>query len=388
SPQVPGPFNAFEHMVEAAFASNIFQYFLNDVPASGGCLVPFDFTTTKGSCVNANPDAAVALVVYLAPVLINSIQILMIKALYSVPEYRKDEYIALSISGASRALILSGENQWKRNITNILLVIPNSRAGGARHDKDGVDSAGFWYSGYAEAVDCEQDESTYPVITLWRRFASDRGGHGKFSGGRGISFGYMVKNTKKLAVTSIGVGHKFPPSLGVFGGYPATTSPLVIMRDALTVMANEPEIPGDDKQLALRFPGKALLSSNAIPLMTLQEGDLLTQCSGGGGGYGDVLERNPELVREDLASGKITPWTATNVYKVAIDTGSMQVDQELTEKMRREERARRIARGRPYADFAKEWQTKRPPQEALKFYGEWPIPYPDAPWPLEKAIAD
>ncbi|MEM4408522.1 MAG: hydantoinase B/oxoprolinase family protein, partial [Candidatus Caldarchaeum sp.] len=52
SPQVPGPYNAFEHMVEAHLASSIFQYLLSDVPASAGCLIPFEFRTTPGSCLN------------------------------------------------------------------------------------------------------------------------------------------------------------------------------------------------------------------------------------------------------------------------------------------------------------------------------------------------
>ena len=377
SPQVPGPFNAFEHMVEAAFASNIFQYFLNDVPASGGCLIPFEFLTTPGSCLNANPDAAIAQVVYLAPVLINAIQILLIKALYSVEEFRKDEYIALPLSGALRALIISGENQLGRTMTNVLLVLANSRGAGARHEKDGVDSAGFWYCGFAEAVDCEQDESTFPVVTLWRSFDLDAGGPGKFCGGRGVSFGYVVNDVKTLSLTSIGTGHRFPITHGVFGGYPARTSPVMIFKNGLSKVKSLPRVPSGPVELARIFPDESLLFPNAIPLFTIQNGDLVSQSSGGGGGYGDVLERDPELVRSDLILRKISEWTARNVYKVVFEDNSFQIDREKTEKLRNEERKSRIARGRPYLDFLIEWEKKRPAEEALLFYGDWPVPFPD-----------
>ena len=50
----------------------------------------------------------------------------------------------------------------------------------------------------------------------------------------------------------------------------------------------------------------------------------------------------------------------------------LRVDQEETARLREEEKKARIKRGKPYDQFEKEWLKKKPPEEALKFYGSWP----------------
>jgi len=53
---------------------------------------------------------------------------------------------------------------------------------------------------------------------------------------------------------------------------------------------------------------------------------------------------------------------------------TLEADLQATERAREEERQDRIKRGKPYAEFEKEWTTKKPPEEALKCYGTWPDP--------------
>ena len=74
-----------------------------------------------------------------------------------------------------------------------------------------------------------------------------------------------------------------------------------------------------------------------------REGDLFTAMTGDGGGFGDPIERDPELVRRDLENQVTTPWTARHVYCVAIDLESLEVNKPETERLRqarREERKR------------------------------------------------
>ena len=40
--------------------------------------------------------------------------------------------------------------------------------------------------------------------------------------------------------------------------------------------------------------------------------------SGGGGGFGDPMERDPELVAEDVREGYVSPTVAHNVYGVVL----------------------------------------------------------------------
>jgi acetophenone carboxylase len=104
----------------------------------------------------------------------------------------------------------------------------------------------------------------------------------------------------------------------------------------------------------------------------VKRGELITAGGQGGGGYGDVLERPPERVMEDLRIGVITHWTAENVYRVVYDRQTLKVDLEGTERRRAAERSARRARGKPYAEFIREWSKKQPPPQALKYYGTWP----------------
>lgn len=54
--------------------------------------------------------------------------------------------------------------------------------------------------------------------------------------------------------------------------------------------------------------------------ITLAPGDVVRMRSGGGGGFGDPLSRDPRLVAEDVRSGVVSPRTAEAGYGVVLDT--------------------------------------------------------------------
>src|SRR3546814_12951464 len=84
-------------------------------------------------------------------------------------------------------------------------------------------------------------------------------------------------------------------------------------------------------------------------------------CQGAGGGYGDVLQRDPALVMQDLAEDLISPVTAREIYQVAFDQQTRVLDREETARQRDAERQARLARGKPYDQFVQQWQTAEPP---------------------------
>jgi len=53
-----------------------------------------------------------------------------------------------------------------------------------------------------------------------------------------------------------------------------------------------------------------------------------------GGGYGDPLERNPELVLEDVIEGVVSPEAARDVYGVMLDETKEAVDFLATQNLR------------------------------------------------------
>ena len=54
-------------------------------------------------------------------------------------------------------------------------------------------------------------------------------------------------------------------------------------------------------------------------------GDVFYRRWAGGGGYGDPLERDPELVAQDFRNGLVSEKTALSVYGVVLDENG-QVD--------------------------------------------------------------
>jgi hypothetical protein len=103
------------------------------------------------------------------------------------------------------------------------------------------------------------------------------------------------------------------------------------------------------------------------------EGELYMICQGSGGGYGDVLERDPALVMKDLAEELMSHDIAREIYQIVYDERTLEVNEEATRRKRDEYRALRIRRGRPFDEFCREWVTAEPPA-TLPYFGSWSDP--------------
>ncbi len=62
--------------------------------------------------------------------------------------------------------------------------------------------------------------------------------------------------------------------------------------------------------------------------------------TGGGGGWGDPLERDPERVRADVLEELVSPAAAREAYGVALNR-DLTVDEAATHALRRSRRGRR-----------------------------------------------
>jgi acetophenone carboxylase len=82
---------------------------------------------------------------------------------------------------------------------------------------------------------------------------------------------------------------------------------------------------------------------------------------------------------EDLKKNIVSKWTAEQIYRVAYEPDRRKVDQEKTKQQRDAERRARIARGKSWDDFHRDWNKKSPPQEILQYYGSWPDAKPLGP---------
>jgi acetophenone carboxylase len=84
------------------------------------------------------------------------------------------------------------------------------------------------------------------------------------------------------------------------------------------------------------------------------------------------LEREPELVIQDIKDQIISDWSAQNVYKAQYNTETLKLDQEGTETARQEERQNRIQQAKTYDEFEQDWLEQQMDESLLKFYGTWP----------------
>lgn len=71
------------------------------------------------------------------------------------------------------------------------------------------------------------------------------------------------------------------------------------------------------------------------PLLT---GDTVSVRSGGGGGWGDPLQRDPRLVARDAKNELITVDTALKTYGVVLDPATFEVDAQATDQVRAKQR--------------------------------------------------
>jgi N-methylhydantoinase B len=69
-------------------------------------------------------------------------------------------------------------------------------------------------------------------------------------------------------------------------------------------------------------------------MLVLHPGDQLWEYVAGGGGWGDPLERDPDLVLGDVLDGKVSADAAREAYGVVLAAGGGAVDHDATKALR------------------------------------------------------
>jgi len=377
SPQLPGPFNAFEHVVYAHLVCMLFQYFFSDLPGSAGTLAAFEVRCEKGSFLNAGAQAAVSSGTAMAPIAGNVFMMCLIKAMFASQDPDTLANVALPPGACARSFFFGGVNQFGKDVAGVSLRPSNTAGLGARPDKDAVNSGSFWWVGRGNAVDVEHEEALNPYLVEYSNLAPDNAGPGKYQGGAGMSYGVRLRNTPGFYMQTFGLASRFPTNSGLFGGYAANVRPGIRIQagkgkhPAKEGLSFSPRNEFDLLSMA-KEAGVEVQLTPAQQLGTVfHDGDFVGVTGPGGAGYGDVLEREPEAVAADVAKGVISRWTAENVYCVVF-ADEQQLDLQATLARRTEERKRRLAEAKPYAAFMAQWSKLRPPDEALVLYGDFP----------------
>jgi N-methylhydantoinase B len=67
----------------------------------------------------------------------------------------------------------------------------------------------------------------------------------------------------------------------------------------------------------------------------VRKGDMVSLITGGGGGWGTPAKRDPERVLWDVKNEYVTLEDARDIYGVAIDGKTLELNQKETEKLRK-----------------------------------------------------
>ena len=127
----------------------------------------------------------------------------------------------------------------------------------------------------------------------------------------------------------------------MFGGYPAAPSLLMLLEESkLPGLIAQRKYPRELNELGGR---RKLLPYSEVDL---KSDDVLYIRAASGGGYGDPLEREPQLVFEDVRNGLVSKATAEQIYGVVIDESTQLLNPTGTRELRLKLRQKRTEQPR------------------------------------------
>ena len=193
---------------------------------------------------------------------------------------------------------------------------------GARATKDG-NSAQLCFATNNKGPYAEINETRYPILVEEYSLVRDSPGMGKYRGGLGTKFVFRLLG-ESAEYNCLTDRHKISP-YGVFGGLPPKPSTCGHFCDIRIKLANEKEF-----KHATELFGK--ISTSKWSKIILHKGDVYEIYLCGGGGFGDPLERDPELVLADVEYGYVSNEVAREYYGVVINAD--KIDYDATKRLR------------------------------------------------------
>jgi acetophenone carboxylase len=382
SPETPSSYNVHPQAVVGHIANFIYEYVFHDLPICSATFAPIDFVFPPGILLNPDPMAATSCCVFIGMQARCATHNSFAKMTFSSAELGRQ--VAAAPGSQHTSQICAGHSQWNLAFADVLSFALNTQGQGGRAAADGMDAYGFAWCAFGRAPDSEQVESELPVTVTLAQHWKDSSGPGRYRGGSGATQHWMIHKVPGLVSMCMGNGSKVPLGQPLFGGYASTPIPGISIRKADLLQQMEkgnPKLAMDHREIVEKgtVHGEWTCELVARTPKIYEEGDLLFGFSGGGPGYGDPLEREPEAVLEDLRKTIISDWTAQNIYRVAYDAERRKLDPEKTREQRDQERRARLARGKSYEEFHQEWNQKSPPKEILQWYGSWPDARPLGP---------
>jgi N-methylhydantoinase B len=208
---------------------------------------------------------------------------------------------------------------------------------GATPFRDGMGGDGWVGCPTAQGPNVEFYEQNFPILYLYRREQTDSAGAGKWRGGSGGVIAYTPhKGNVSLATCTV---YGIPKTHGILGGYPGTRNETKIARGT---KVRQRFAEGTAPERIEELEGTIEPRIDKDPPTDVGPEDVVEWWWCSTGGFGDPIERDPELVGADVAAGTVSVAMAEKVYGVVFDA-SASVDPGGTEARRRAIRDERLA---------------------------------------------
>lgn len=370
SPSGKHPFQGTLPTMEGLVMNVVIQHLFYDLKHNDGVLMAVDLEVPEGSAGNPSSifhPTALWGVTYAAGILSGQ----CISRAYYAQGYREEVHAS---SATSSGYTAGGTDQYGRpfGAHNFEFAAAGLFATGVA---DGLDTAGVEFNPEGDMGDAEVWEQIMPPMYLSREIHVDGGGYGKFRGGNGVQSLYTIWGTDDIDIGAFGSAPIFSAA-GLMGGYPASALYMWIGSNSNLhqLIENGEPLPsgeGDDPSepdfvQKVDADWELIHGQNRVG-KPAKRYDLFTTMTGDGGGFGDPIERDPEMVRRDLENKVTTAWTARNVYCVDIDPETLEIDLQGTEQLRDERRQERLDQAQPASEY------KRQQREAV-LEGDFPVP--------------
>ncbi len=294
------------------------------------CKLCFKSITTPDEVSNAGqydplsvyaPEGSVFNATYPAPTFTIWTAIVSVDIIYKALAQALPGHIPASSGGDLNDIMLYGEDPE----TGRQFVEANNDAvgWGATDERDGPNALMHITETMVRNLPMEVLENKAPILFDELSLREDSGGLGRFRGGLGLQRDYRI--TGPVGALSI-IQKTKRPGFGLAGGEPGAKNGVVLhlndgADERVQILVDNTDLYDDGLKWVGMFRG------------FFEPGEVISNRSGGGGGYGEPFERPPEAVLEDVIDGYVSVASAKGDYGVVI-TDDLEIDHEATEELR------------------------------------------------------
>ncbi|MBI3374006.1 MAG: hydantoinase B/oxoprolinase family protein [Betaproteobacteria bacterium] len=304
APQTPGFVNAPYSATASALLLTFLMLIDPEIPHNAGILRPIRIVNPEGSFLNARFPAATTFGNSITGPTSDAIFRAFAAALPRMVSAGWNRFLGFAVSGH--------DPRRRRPYVDILFLSLKGGSGGT-WSADGYDHIGLINcAGGILAQDYEMFEIHDPHFLLKHEYLQDSAGAGRWRGGVGVETEFEMQGEN---VTGVAFGDGVEDdarAFGLFGGR-----------------------SGSRNEIRLDYPDGTVRRAKTKEIIRgIPRGTRFSQKAGGGGGYGDALERPLEAVLADVKNELVSIDAAREDYGVWIDARTLAVNASETKALR------------------------------------------------------